>query len=149
MDGEGTHRVSAFGRIGTNAGHGHAWPRPDGVKARCGGAAICRECAADFSMVERWRRTGATETGAEHGPIDPAFHAEMNALAGALDEMFNGKDCKAGEKKVGFFLTTFEMNAPGRFNYISNADKIDVRAMLKEIIARIEGRLAAGSQVRQ
>jgi len=32
---------------GTNTGHGHVWERPDGVKARCGGSAICRECAQD------------------------------------------------------------------------------------------------------
>jgi DNA polymerase III epsilon subunit-like protein len=32
---------------GTNTGHGHVWERPDGAKARCGGPAICRQCAAD------------------------------------------------------------------------------------------------------
>lgn len=138
-----------FDRIGTNAGHGHAWPRPDGVKARCGGVALCRECAADAAMVERWRRSGAHDPGAAHGPIDPALHGQMNALAGALDDLFNGPGCKPEDKKVGFFLTTFEMNAPGRFNYISNADTLDVRAMLKEIVARIEGRLAAGTGTRQ
>jgi hypothetical protein len=30
-----------------NIGHGHVFPRPDGVKARCGGPAICMECAGD------------------------------------------------------------------------------------------------------
>lgn len=73
----------------------------------------------------------------------------MNALAGALDEMFNGKGCKAEDKKVGFFLTTFEFDAPGRFNYISNADKVDVRAMLKDVVARIEGRMAEAPTTRQ
>lgn len=33
--------------------------------------------------------------------------------------------------------------APGRFNYISNTDKTDVRAMMKEIEARISARLQA------
>jgi hypothetical protein len=80
--------------------------------------------------------------GADHGPIEPAFHAQMNALAGVLDEMFNGEGCKPEDKKVGFFLTTFNFDAPGRFNYISNADKLDVRAMLKDVVARIEGRMA-------
>lgn len=32
---------------GTNTGHGNVWPRPDGRKARCGGAGMCRECAKD------------------------------------------------------------------------------------------------------
>ncbi|HJR04376.1 MAG TPA: hypothetical protein VKA83_22230 [Methylomirabilota bacterium] len=32
---------------GTNTGHGHVWPRPDGAKARCGGPGICRVCSAD------------------------------------------------------------------------------------------------------
>lgn len=31
--------------IGTNAGHGHVWPRPDGVKARCGGPGLCTGAA--------------------------------------------------------------------------------------------------------
>lgn len=138
-----------YDRIGTNEGHGHAWSRPDGIKMRCGGPAMCRVCALDASLVARWRKAGAHDPSAAMGPIDPAFHAEMNALAKALDEMFNGRDCKAEDKKVGFFLTTFEMNAPGRFNYISNADKLDVRAMLKEITARIEGRLAQTSETPQ
>lgn len=30
-----------------NTGHGHVYPRPDGVKARCGGPVICAECARD------------------------------------------------------------------------------------------------------
>jgi hypothetical protein len=34
-------------RPGTNTGHGHVWPRPDGVRARCGGPAICKDCAFD------------------------------------------------------------------------------------------------------
>lgn len=28
-------------------GHGHVWERPDGMKARCGGPGICRECSID------------------------------------------------------------------------------------------------------
>lgn len=85
-------------------------------------------------------------TSADHGPIDPAFHDQMNALAGALDEMFNGPELPGlpRKKQVGFFLTCFPFDEPRRFNYISNADKLDVRAMLKEITARIEGRLSEG-----
>lgn len=31
----------------TNTGHGHVTPRPDGVKARCGGPGLCKVCAAE------------------------------------------------------------------------------------------------------
>ncbi|EPG8834211.1 hypothetical protein L4690_002825 [Pseudomonas aeruginosa] len=30
-----------------NVGHGHVFPRADGVKMRCGGPGLCSECAAD------------------------------------------------------------------------------------------------------
>lgn len=32
-----------------NVGHGHVFPRPDGVRAKCGGPVICAECAADLA----------------------------------------------------------------------------------------------------
>lgn len=38
-------------RYGTNSGHGHVWKRPDGTSAKCGGPAICRECAADKALL--------------------------------------------------------------------------------------------------
>lgn len=34
-----------------NTGHGHVRPRPDGVKARCGGPAICAVCAKEAALV--------------------------------------------------------------------------------------------------
>jgi len=30
-----------------NTGHGHVHPRPDGVKARCGGPALCAQCSRE------------------------------------------------------------------------------------------------------
>ncbi len=77
----------------------------------------------------------------DHGPIEAKYRQQMNGLAEALDELFNGERCRPEDRKTGFFLTVFPFGEPGRFNYISNADKIDVRAMLKDIIARIEGRM--------
>lgn len=128
-------------RIGTNSGHGYAWPRPDGVKAKCGGPGLCQQCAADAAMVARWRSRPPSQS-ADHGPIDPAMHELMNGLAATLDEVFNGEGCSPEDRKVGFFLTTFNFgDAPGRFNYISNADPLDVRTMLKDILARVEGRM--------
>jgi hypothetical protein len=33
-----------------NSGHGHVFPRPDGVRARCGGPVLCAECARDLAQ---------------------------------------------------------------------------------------------------
>lgn len=79
----------------------------------------------------------------DHKEISPAFHALMNALAEGLDDMFNPAPAPGlprGKRKVGFFLTCFEFDAPGRFNYISNAEKLYVKTMLQDIVARIEAR---------
>ena len=76
-------------------------------------------------------------------PIPPEFHKLMNELAKELDDRFNPPPLPGlGERKrtVGFFLTTFNFNEHGRFNYISNAEKLDVKQMLKDIAARIEAR---------
>lgn len=40
-------------RIGTNSGHGHVWPRPDGMRARCGGVVLCATCRADAALLEQ------------------------------------------------------------------------------------------------
>jgi ferredoxin len=37
---------------GENTGHGHVRPRPDGLKARCGGPAICGACAREVAQQE-------------------------------------------------------------------------------------------------
>jgi len=43
-------------------GHGHVRPRPDGLKARCGGPRICSECARELAA--------AAIPAAQFGPID-------------------------------------------------------------------------------
>ncbi|UIS65432.1 hypothetical protein [Acidovorax phage AP1] len=35
-----------------NTGHGHVFPRPDGVKARCGGPGICNQCSIDAARAK-------------------------------------------------------------------------------------------------
>lgn len=57
--------AESFAAIGTNTGHGHVWKRPDGVKARCGGPGICRECARDFALLNRSVQKGADTTAAD------------------------------------------------------------------------------------
>lgn len=44
---------SLFRIPGTNTGHGHVWPRPDGLIARCGGPGICKQCALDQAECDR------------------------------------------------------------------------------------------------
>jgi hypothetical protein len=46
---------------GTNTGHGHVWARPDGLKARCGGPALCRECARDTAAIAKPKQDAPTD----------------------------------------------------------------------------------------
>jgi hypothetical protein len=64
----------------------------------------------------------------------------MNALARAIDQLFNG-DKRGNDRKVGFVLMVYNFgDEPGRCNYISNgADRKDVVTLMKEMIARFEG----------
>lgn len=39
--------INQPGAPGSNTGHGHVFPRPDGARARCGGPALCSHCRAD------------------------------------------------------------------------------------------------------
>jgi hypothetical protein len=73
-------------------------------------------------------------------PIEEAYHAQMNAVAAGLDQIFNG-DAKAPDKKVGFVLLVFPYGPDeGRTNFISNgANREDIVVLFKEMIARFEG----------
>lgn len=77
-------------------------------------------------------------------PIQQKYRALMNATAEGLDKIFNGD---AQPKKVGFVLLSFEFDKVegGRVNYISNADRADMIAAIKEWLARAEGRYAEPS----
>lgn len=48
-----------------NAGHGHVYPRPDGVKARCGGPALCSQCARELAMMQNGSHSRFEEAMAE------------------------------------------------------------------------------------
>jgi len=74
-------------------------------------------------------------------PIEPHLIREMNAIAAALDEIFNGSK-RGADQDVGFVLIVFpfdEVEGRGRANYISNANRDDIVIMLKEQIKRFEG----------
>ena len=69
--GEARPSDSAFERATTgqeridprNIGHGHVLPRPDGVKARCGGPNLCSVCAQELAE--------AVASGKIHLPVQP------------------------------------------------------------------------------
>ena len=74
-------------------------------------------------------------------PIQEKYRETMNAVAQALDSMFNG-EAKGGDRETGFVLMLFPFgNADwARCNYISNgANRKDVVNLMKEMIARFEG----------
>ena len=74
-------------------------------------------------------------------PIEQQYIDMMNAVARAIDEMFNG-ELKGDARKTGFVLMVFPFgeDVEGRCNYISNgAGRDDVVVLMKEMIARFEG----------
>jgi hypothetical protein len=77
--------------------------------------------------------------------IQEQYRTQMNAIAKVLDETFNGDLATrpAGDRKTGFALLIFPFGQPDgehRSNYISNANREDMLATMKEFIARSEGR---------
>ena len=77
-------------------------------------------------------------------PIEQAHHATMNALAHGIDEILNGHRQIGTPRKIGFVLLVAEFGKidGGRVNYISNGNRPDMLAMLREYLARAEGRYA-------
>lgn len=73
------------------------------------------------------------------GPIQKEYLSLMNALAKAIDEMFNERDVLP--KKTGFVLLVFPLDGhEGRCNYISNGvNREDIVVLFKEQIKRFEG----------
>lgn len=72
-------------------------------------------------------------------PIEEKHVDTMNGLARGIDEIFNGD---ARPKKVAFcvLVANFGDIEGGRVNYISNAARSDMICMVKEWLARMEGR---------
>src|SRR4051812_34979054 len=73
-------------------------------------------------------------------PVEAEYHAKMEAVARAVGEFFNG-EAKGAARKTGFVLMVFPFgDTSGRCNYMSNgADRRDIVALMKEMIARFEG----------
>lgn len=80
-------------------------------------------------------------------PIQADQREMMNFLAETLDQAFNGVAPglpglpRSQKKTVGFVLLTanFGKIEGGRVNYISNGEREDMIAMMRECLARLEG----------
>lgn len=74
------------------------------------------------------------------GPIQDSYRTQMNVVAATLDGYFNG-DARGTDRETGFVLLVFPFGSTdGRCNFISNgADRKDIVALFKEMIARFEG----------
>lgn len=86
-----------------------------------------------------------------HGPIQEQYRKQMNRLAKLIDEFFNGRRKPNRKPTVGFILLTAEFGKidGGRVNYISNGNREDMIAMMREYLARVEGRYSDGSETKQ
>jgi hypothetical protein len=78
-------------------------------------------------------------------PIQPEYIEKMKDLARRLDKVFNGA-AKGSDRRTGFVLLVFPFEeaathgGQSRCNFISNgADRRDIVALMKEMIARFEG----------
>jgi len=77
----------------------------------------------------------------DHQAIEAEHHERMNELGHLLSAAFEG---------CGFCLLVFPLNdAPGRMNYICNADRKDMLVAMKEFIAKNEGRSPKAPAMKQ
>jgi hypothetical protein len=74
-------------------------------------------------------------------PIEPHYIHDMQAVAGALDKIFNPEVTANGHRGTGFVLLVFPYNSKdGRCNYISNgADRADIVRLFEEQIENFKG----------
>ncbi|MEZ0495432.1 hypothetical protein [Sphingomonas sp. IW22] len=71
-------------------------------------------------------------------PIEARYRATLNALAGGIDTVLNGKD-RDGSLVFVLFVAEAGRIEGGRVNYISNGHRADMIAMVREWLLRAEG----------
>ncbi len=80
-------------------------------------------------------------------PVDIFTRATMTALAEGIDGVLNGEE---GRRRFAFILLVAEFGKVegGRVNYVSNGERADALTLLREYLARAEGRVgdAAGRE---
>ena len=74
----------------------------------------------------------------DHGLIEEAFEARMQAIGRSLDHMLNPPD---RPKEIGFVLLMFAFGdkAFARMNYLSNADRPQMTEALRELVRKFDG----------
>lgn len=79
----------------------------------------------------------------EHQPIQHQYRKTMEEMGKMIDQSLNPHVTKKSMRHTGFALFVFPFGQPNgerRANYICSAQKKYVLAMLKEFIARVEGK---------
>jgi hypothetical protein len=67
-----------------NSGHGHVYPRPDGAKARCGGPAICKDCALDQARMIAAGKHASAVLDRQYTDPDAVLTQMLDAIKGQL-----------------------------------------------------------------
>ncbi len=94
-------------RYGTNSGHGHAWVRPDGVKARCGGPGLCSTCDGDRQHAEQFLAGAQAARDQIAVAIDPTIE-KMGKAAARLKEI--RQELIADPRELGYEVDSKELN---------------------------------------
>lgn len=84
-------------------------------------------------------------------PIQAEYLRKMNQLANLIDLALNGPRQPGTKRRLCFILLTAEFGKveDGRVNYISNGERADMIAMLREYLARVEGRYVEPTEGKQ
>lgn len=69
-----------------NTGHGHVRPRPDGVRARCGGPAMCRVCQQERAALDALQSTHPADASIVGAQIDMRDSVSSAAPVVAFDD---------------------------------------------------------------
>lgn len=90
------------------------------------------QAATEYANLKPEERLG-------DGPVEVQYLDQMKQVSQVIDLIFNDPDEK--DKKTGFVLMVFPFgDSRSRVNFMSNgADRSDVVALMKEVIARFEG----------
>ncbi len=71
-----------------NVGHGHVIPRPDGVRARCGGPGLCRECSQGMARQDTKGTVDVHVSGSvARVTITASIHKLAEVLRAAAEEV--------------------------------------------------------------